>query len=323
MPALSIKKSIFSLFGEVVTFIKKDFNWKAYLFTSVFIVLGLILNYHFHLYRDHIRNSYYTGSSLIVYPLFYIGIYFFVAISTLLLRKQYEVLKDYKFYLKGVFFVVLYGVGVGYFGYVKWSFASLLAEERTYILMLFSQFKCFLLFMPMLFLMKFTVDQKIKGLYGLSKNTQHFDGYFALFLFLIPFLILISFTPDFLEAYPQFKAWNYHGIFGMKTWMYTAVYETGYSLDFVMTELLFRGTLVIGMMLIMGRSAILPMVAFYVSIHYGKPMAEAISSIFGGYILGALAYQTRHIWGGVMVHISIALTMEVMGLLQFYFFRNH
>lgn len=323
MPAISIKKSIFSLFGEVVTFIKEDFNLKAYLFTFVFIVIGLYLNFHNHLYRIHIVKHYYEGNSTIVMPIFYLTIYFIVAIGTFLLRKRYDILKDYRFYLKSAFFVILYGVGVGYFGYSKWSLSSFVAQERYYLLTLFSQVKCTLLFVPLLILMKLTVDKKVKGFYGLSKNTKHFDGYFALFAFLIPFLILISFTPDFLDAYPQFKAWNFKGIFSMETWLYTVIYEITYSLDFVMTELIFRGTLVIGLMMIMGRNAVLPMVAFYVSIHYGKPMAEAISSMFGGYILGALAYQTRHIWGGVMVHISIALTMEIMGLFQYYLFRNH
>ena len=56
----------------------------------------------------------------------------------------------------------------------------------------------------------------------------------------------------------------------------------------------------------------------YAAIHFGKPIGETISSIFGGYILGALAYQTRHIWGGVIVYICIAMTMEVMGFWHFY-----
>ena len=64
------------------------------------------------------------------------------------------------------------------------------------------------------------------------------------------------------------------------------------------------------------------MVAVYCSIHFGKPLVEAISSVFGGYILGALAFQTRHIWGGVVVHICIALTMEVMGLVHYYVLRR-
>ena len=76
--------------------------------------------------------------------------------------------------------------------------------------------------------------------------------------------------------------------------------------------------LIIGMVSIMDKKAVLPMVALYAAIHFGKPIGETISSIFGGYILGALAYQTRHIWGGVIVHICIAMTMEMMGFWHFY-----
>ncbi len=35
----------------------------------------------------------------------------------------------------------------------------------------------------------------------------------------------------------------------------------------------------------------------YVALHYGKPAGETISSFFGGYILGVLAYQSKNIWG--------------------------
>lgn len=318
----SIKKSIFSLFNEIITFTKEDFNLKAYIFTFLFIAILIFSNYHFHLYRDYVRPCYYQGTSMWIMPLFYLCIYFIVAIITLILRKRFDILRNYRFYLKSTFFVVLYGIGVGYFGYSEWSLSSLLPMERMYVLMFFSQLKCLLIFVPILLLMRYFVDKKSNGFYGLSKNTYHFDGYFGLFIFLIPFLILISFTPDFLNAYPQFEAWKFNHIFQLPTWLYTFTYEIAYSIDFIMTELIFRGTLVIGMMLIMGRTAILPMVAFYVAIHVGKPLAECISSAFGGYILGALAYQTRHIWGGVMVHISIALTMEVMGLLQFYVIRK-
>ena len=143
-----------------------------------------------------------------------------------------------------------------------------------------------------------------------------------MFVVMIPFLVLTSFSADFLEAYPQFRPWYVESVFGMSTWEYTLLYEVAYAFDFVMTELVFRGTLVVGMAVIMGRSAVLPMVAVYCSIHFGKPLVEAISSVFGGYILGALAFQTRHIWGGVVVHICIALTMEVMGLVHYYVLRR-
>ena len=40
----------------------------------------------------------------------------------------------------------------------------------------------------------------------------------------------------------------------------------------------------------------------------GKPF------IFGGYILGILAYRTGHLWGGIIIHLGIALLFEALGL---------
>ena len=39
---------------------------------------------------------------------------------------------------------------------------------------------------------------------------------------------------------------------------------------------------------------------------------KAISSIFGGYILGVIAYYQRHITGGVIVHMGVAGIMELL-----------
>jgi hypothetical protein len=54
----------------------------------------------------------------------------------------------------------------------------------------------------------------------------------------------------------------------------------------------------------------------YCTLHFGKPMGEAVSSVFGGYILGVVAYETRSIWGGVIVHIGIAWMMEIIAFAQ-------
>ena len=66
----------------------------------------------------------------------------------------------------------------------------------------------------------------------------------------------------------------------------------------------------------LGPQAILPMAAFYCFYHLGKPAGEAISSIFGGYILGIFSYTTKSVWGGVIIHISIALLMEFFAFIQ-------
>jgi len=67
---------------------------------------------------------------------------------------------------------------------------------------------------------------------------------------------------------------------------------------------------------ILGGHVVLPMVATYMFLHYGKPLAESISSVFGGYILGIISLYTRKIWGGIMIHVGIAWLMELLGWWQ-------
>lgn len=311
-------KSVLSLFREIGKFIKEDFHLFSYLYTLLFTGMFIFLNYEFGIYRNFIKPSYYEGNSMFYFPLFYLFFYFAVAIPTLIFRKDYKTLKNKNFYFKSIFFITLYGLSIGFYAHKNLQIGSFFYEENAYIIRILSQLKSIVFYFIPLFLLKHFYDRKIEGIYGLTKKTNHIKGYFSLYLMLLPFIILISFTPDFQIAYPQFKPWFYEDIFGLPNWIYTVLFEICYAADFVMTELMFRGALIIGMAAILGRKAILPMVAMYCAIHFGKPLGETISSVFGGYILGALAYQTRHIWGGVIVHILIALSMEILAISHFY-----
>ena len=313
-----MRKSVITLFAEIGKFIKSDFHLWAYLYTFLFISVCVFLNYTEGFYKSVIRTSYFEGDSTWVFPVFYACMYFVVALPTFFLRKEYKSLTDWRFYLKSIFLISIYGFSIGFYSYKQWQFPSLFDEEIMLTQKIISQLKSLFFYFTPLILLKLFVDKKVEGLYGLSRNSQHIKGYFSMFLMLLPFLLFMSFSSDFQQAYPQFKPWFYDGAFGMETWQYTTIFELTFALDFVMTELLFRGALVIGMVSILGRKAILPMVAMYVAIHFGKPLGETISSMFGGFMLGALAYQTRHIWGGVIVHIMIALSMEIMGFFHYY-----
>ncbi len=66
----------------------------------------------------------------------------------------------------------------------------------------------------------------------------------------------------------------------------------------------------------MGKNVILPMAATYAVLHFGKPIGETISSIFGGYILGVIALYSRNIWGGVFIHGGTAFFMEAFAFLK-------
>lgn len=313
-----MKKSVIELLREIGKFIKADFHFASYIYTLLFTALFIYLNYSLGFYRNIMKESYFNGTSMFVFPLFYLFFYFGVAIPTLVLRKEFKILKSSKFYSKTIFFILLYGLSIGFYAHKSLQINSLFFEENAYIIRILSQLKSIMFYFVPLFVFKHLYDKKIEGIYGLTKKTNHIKGYFSLYLLLLPFIILISFSSDFQIAYPQFKPWFYEGIFGSPKWLYTFIFDVCYAADFVMTELMFRGALVIGMIAILGRKAVLPMVAMYCAIHFGKPLGETISSVFGGFMLGALAYQTRHIWGGVIVHILIALSMEIMGLIHYY-----
>ena len=105
-------------------------------------------------------------------------------------------------------------------------------------------------------------------------------------------------------------------LFRSPAWLPMAIYEFVYGLDFFNTEFLFRGFMIIGLAHILGKDTIVPMLVTYCFLHFGKPVGEAISSIVGGYILGVIAFYTRSIWGGVMVHAGLAWMMELAAYLQ-------
>jgi hypothetical protein len=253
-----------------------------------------------------------------IMPLFYFFFYIATAIPVFLFQKRYDLLHNKKFYLKSILVIAAYGFAIGYYDYRQWEFPELFHIDKLYLYRVFSQLKtCCFLFLPFL-LMKIYIDKDVPGFYGLANNAKNSKGYLLLFLMLLPFLVAVSYTPDFLKAYPQFRPWRYEEAFNLPVWLYTSIFETAYALDFVMVELMFRGVLVIGMIRLLGTKAVLPMVAMYAAIHFGKPVGETLSSIFGGYILGAFAYETKHIWGGVIVHILIALAMEFMGFFHYY-----
>lgn len=319
---MHLKKSLHLLLKEVFIFAKKDFHLLSYCFTFLLISSAIYLNYSSGFYNSVMRETYSNGNSVWAFPLFYNTMYFVVAIPILIFQGEFKLATNKYFYLKSFFFITLYGASIGYFGYRDLELPTFTTEEKQFIIKFISQVKGSIIYiLPVIFL-KLSIDKNTEGLYGLTRNTKHIKAYILLFALLLPFLVAVSFTTDFLRAYPQFHPWKFAEIFNSPTWLYTPIYEAAYAIDFVKTEMVFRGMLVIGMIAIMDRKAVLPMTALYAAIHFGKPVGETLSSIFGGYILGALAYQTRHIWGGVIVHICIALTMEMMGFFQYYTLKH-
>lgn len=150
---------------------------------------------------------------------------------------------------------------------------------------------------------------------GLTRKNFNALPYFGLLACTLPLIVLASTQHDFLLVYPKVKNLAFLDGYAKPEWPWKLLYEISYGLDFLGIELFFRGLLVVAVVRYVGQDAILPMAAFYCTIHFGKPMGECISSFFGGLILGVLATRTGTILGGLIVHLGLAWLMELGGWL--------
>jgi membrane protease YdiL (CAAX protease family) len=79
---------------------------------------------------------------------------------------------------------------------------------------------------------------------------------------------------------------------------------------------------VLGLEKHLGRAVLMPMVTLYAFWHFGKPIPEAVGSIFAGYVLGVFALRSRSIIGGTIVHVGVALAMDLAAYLQTFVFAR-
>lgn len=94
------------------------------------------------------------------------------------------------------------------------------------------------------------------------------------------------------------------------------VWEAAYAFQFFSLEFFFRGFFLNGLRGRIGHHAIFLMVLPYMMIHFQKPFLETVGAIIAGTVLGTLALRTRNIWGGVTIHVAVAIAMDVAALLQ-------
>lgn len=155
--------------------------------------------------------------------------------------------------------------------------------------------------------------------YGLSTRNTDFRPYLILLVLVVVGIGIASFLSDLTNYYPRYipsGGERFSEKHELAPWIPMLIYEGVYGADFVNVELFFRGFLVIGFSRILGGQAVLAMIGSYMFLHYGKPITEAISSVFGGYLLGILAFYSKRIWGGVILHVALAWSMEFFAWLQ-------
>jgi membrane protease YdiL (CAAX protease family) len=123
----------------------------------------------------------------------------------------------------------------------------------------------------------------------------------------IPVMLIVSHQPDFGNYYPFYKQ-SSRSVFDFMAW------EAMYWVQFFALELFFRGWMVGALRRTMGSGAIFVMALPYCMIHYGKPYLEAHGAIVAGVVLGSLAMRTRSIYAGFLLHITVAVSMDLLSL---------
>ncbi|MDR1172262.1 MAG: CPBP family intramembrane metalloprotease [Bacteroidales bacterium] len=305
------------LFGDFVLFFRKDFHLAAYAYTVTVAALSILLVYGAGWGALISENRIPTSNAIVNNMLMFVVMYFLVAVPVTIIRGEFRNIAKPVFFARGLLLMCL----IGFADAFSWEVLSLQAyssSEQSYTFNVLWRMRNVIFVLPVLVLLRLAIDKDVKGLYGIGKGNHHVKAYLSLYAVILPILAAVSFTPDFLSYYPMYKPWNFENVFGRPVWLNTAIFEAIYISDFLMVEMIFRGALVIGMASILGRSAVLPMIVVYVALHFGKPVMETISAFFGGYFLGALAFQTRHIWGGVIIHMGIAFVIELLRLFQHY-----
>ena len=302
------------ILGYFKDYHKTYYNLKLYLAALLFIAALITFNYYFDFedtYIDSFRGKHIRIVFFALYHLFaYYGIilliYFFGNIELKLTKA---------FWIKSILGFLILGFDRSFGGYYEWIKAVVPPETLQYYYKLAYNGIRFLTILLPLLVLKLVYDRKTgEGLYGLRLKSIDLRPYWLMLLLLAPVIYIVSFSPDFIDYYPSYKragGAQFALFYNIPEAVSKIIFELFYTSDFVYTELFFRGFLVIGFTKLLGKNAIIPMAAAYAVLHFGKPMGEAIGSVFGGYILGIIALYSRNIWGGVFVHGGIALLMEL------------
>jgi membrane protease YdiL (CAAX protease family) len=122
-------------------------------------------------------------------------------------------------------------------------------------------------------------------------------------------VILVSRNDAHFQTYYPFYG------YASRSWADFWMWEVLYAAQFFSLEFFFRGFWLRSMKSSMGSYAIFAMVVPYCMIHFGKPFLETMAAIVAGTVLGTLSMKTRSIWSGFLIHVSVAISMDMAALL--------
>ena len=303
------------IYYYLTSFWQEEVKWPYLLFILVFLFLCIFFQYKYHL-TAHLINPYKESAAFFfVNVLFYSIPLFFAVLTYIYFYKRHDLFNNTGFWLILLFIICSFSFRIYLSQRIYWITGKNNTQD-IYIYMCARQFlKAFVVFLLVFLYWKFSGHSKIIPLYGFKLKGFDTKPYFQILLIVLPLIILASSQADFLARYPTIGPILGENTLNPELLSKIGIYEFLYGSDYVATELFFRGFVIYLLAGFLGKGAIIPMATMYVFIHFGKPLGETVSSFFGGIILGIIAYETKSILGGIIVHCGIAYMMEVGGFI--------
>lgn len=307
------------IIGYIIDYQRKHFDAKLYLSIALFLVAIFSFNYYYDFEND-VLDQYNGQFRDWVHMFLFHGIpYLVVCMLLYAFNIKRDWIRSGRFWIMFFIGFAVLSLDRSFYGYVIFKDFF---DVRDYIFISKTvrwASSSIIVVVPLLIVYRLAETDHPRIYYGLSPRKFDFRPYLILLLLAGICVGIGSFFADIQSYYPryQFSRGSYFAEQrDLPEIVSVLLYELAYGSDFIGVEIFFRGFLIFAFSRSLGGYAILPMVATYAVLHFGKPMTEAISSIFGGYLLGIISFNSRSVWGGIMIHMGIAWLMEVFGYLQ-------
>ena len=294
----------------LLDYLKREFHLGIFLLTAFLISGGIYLRYALEWDTYFIGQDYRPLKGFIFYAVPYLSVFAIIAYY----KRDRRFLMKPRFWLASLLIL-----------FVLTANQHLLIYE-PFLTEFHPDLKIFLskvgynLFTALVYLILplsyFILLKENKSCYGFTLKGFDYKPYVIMLILMLPLLIWASYQASFLEVYPRYTPSNAEAYLQVSSYVTIGCFEASYILQFIFLELFFRGFMVMEMEKHVGGLAVLPMVVVYAFIHFGKPMPETLGSIFGGFILGVLALKSRSVFGGICIHVGIALLMELLAYFQ-------
>ena len=309
------------IYNLLKNYLKDHFNLKLYVATIILTSLLLYFNFKYDIEDTHIDKFYKTPWHTVLFFLYQSIPYYLTLVFVYLFTDNKKFFTNKRFWIISLLGFLVLALDRGFYHQVY--FAKWISERHSYRYIrkiLDSFISLFVTVLPLYIIYKTLLKKELSHFYGLQNIKKvKLKPYWMMILLMIPLLLLASYQPDFLREYPRYQRSGGSLIikyFSFPKFAVVSFYELSYAFGFFIVEIIFRGYFIFALVKYLGKDVVLPMAVTYCVLHFGKPVGEAISSFFGGFLLGVVALKTNNIYGGILIHIGIALLMELFAFMQ-------